>query len=395
MVIPVILAFLGFSLPQLYDTAGYKYLLQYEPDVVSYEDLSLRISGGGYFLYSEYDDVTEYSSLSYLKRYYSHKIDYLLSVNPFQSIYKYDEDRMFDIGISLSGYGKYYPIPNYFFGSLGGKFRSIFRRDSLNQSSISGEFTAGVGIGRIIPLSPMDKALRIEQELMELGVISNPLFREDIKRIADQIGKKEEYNDPRDFWRELESSITKSEQIEDNRLGAVLTIRIRNIIKMPSFSYRKYKRYPALRCRGFEGEIYGGYLYRNPFPSLYYKKVNKNFIGVRFDYSHPLSVRLQFTFSSIGELFLLESLDLRQATIKSDLTYEVLNRLFTTWEIEYSRRDISSDVIDYIEIWESSLECRYFIEYKMSVFLKNDLIYSPESREYKFRLSTGFNYYFL
>jgi len=42
MTVPIIFVLLNFTLFDSNDTTGYKYLLQYEPDVISYENLRLK-----------------------------------------------------------------------------------------------------------------------------------------------------------------------------------------------------------------------------------------------------------------------------------------------------------------------------------------------------------------
>jgi len=405
MIIPIIFIFLGFNLSPLYDTTDYKYLLQYEPGVISYQDLDFFGIGRGYFRKSLLPRTETYFSLRYFKKYYSRKADYFLSIRPSPSIYIREDNTSLGFNLSVNGDWNYYPLKDYFFTLLGGDFTGVwYNRESVRYYSVSGEIRAGIGVGRIIPIMPIYKALKIEQELMNLGMLTGSLSKDKLEEIADQVRERGEYDDPRHFWRDLESVIVNSEQFKENNLGAVPTIRIDKILSSYPYMHRYYlenkyvdifeivpKRfeavYPYRRGRGFKGELYFGNLYNKHYvTSCYDRESNKNFVGARFNYSHPLSINLQFSFNSIAEVFITDSIYWRKAAIEVDLTYELFNQMFTYWKYNYNG----------LGKWlgRTSLGFIYYIDYKMALELRGEVLYSEKNNDFKGEIFLGFNYLF-
>ena len=386
------------------NSSDYKNLLTYEPEVLIFQDFSLvgltRVRFERLSIKDSY--IYEWLNPVYYRRYYSNKYEYDLSVSCKEVIYGYNyKDTKLYINFGFQGIGKYYPINELLFTSLSfNLIPEFYKEDSWNKRFF-GETQVGFGFGRMIPISPMDKAIKIQKELLELGVITDSFPDEILKEIADIISQKANYNDPRDFWRELEWIIISSGLTEGEKLGAASTIRLneifityipwnwsfpertRDIYDLRGSYFRSvYKNLLEGRERGFEVEIYIGDRYRSN-----HSKSNNIFLGGRFDYSYPLSPKLQISFNSIGEFFTGDTLKWRKANVKSELTYEVYRKLFTRFGFRYNG-------LNPYYLWVISHGFDYLIEYKMVLSTDFSLIYSADKNDFYGRFSLGLNYLF-
>jgi hypothetical protein len=384
------------------NSSDYKNLLTYEPELLVFQDFSLvgftRVDFKKLSIKDSY--ILEWLNPVYYRKYYSNKYEYDLSVSGKEIIYYYKDTKLY-INLWLQGIGQYYPINELLFTSLSfNLIPELYKGDSWDRR-FTGEIKMGFGFGRMIPISPMDKAINIQKELLGLGVITDSFSDEILKEIANIISQKANYNDPRDFWMELERIIVSSGLTEGEKLGAAPTIRLneifityipwnwsvpertRDIYDLSGSYFRSvYMSLLEGREKGFEVEIYIGDRYKSN-----YSKRNNLFLGGRFDYSYPLSQKLQISFNSISEFFTGDTLKWRKANVKTELTYEIYRRLFSRFGLRYN--GLNSNYL-----WVISHGFDYLIEYKMVLSTDFSIIYSADKNDFYGRFSLGLNYLF-
>lgn len=399
-----IIIFSTFFAPELDSSSNYKNLLTYEPEKLIYHAFSIFINTRLRLIDMEMDDycLSEYLSSGYQRRYYSPEFEYKLAITGRQNISVYENSKRYHFDFGINGMGEYYILDGLFSGSFHfGMNPRVYKLDKWHKF-LSGEVQIGLGLGRLIPIAPMDKALKIQKELIESGVITESFAIETLKEIANLIALQSNYNDPREFWNELESVIANSGLIEGNKLGAAATIRLNEILKSnitwnlsyPRLGGYRYfggplaipKDFPEIvlseRMRGFEVEVYLGGRYRSGG-----NYEDNFFIGGRFDYSYPLSPKLQISFNSISELFPGDTIKWRRARVKTELSYEIYRRLF-------SRLRLSYNGLNTAELWTITAGLDYLIEYKMLLSPDISFIYSNRDNKLYMRFFLGFKYQF-
>ena len=382
----ILIFLIGGLFPSSNDTLGLKFLREYDPEYLFYHHLSVGLDGYGNLRGNSSNSVSGYNDFDYYRRTYSTSKDYYFWIYPYQGIRYYSNDVSFFSRLEFQGSFKLYPFPGPLFTLIEGDLNSDFSGSwdaPINKNGIA-EIKAGFGFGRIIPLFNAYKALKIEEELLDLGELSGKFNRRGLEKISDQIMKKDKYLDERDFWRHLDSIITEAESFKHERLNAVSAIRINEIL---NGSYKRQgTRAPYISGidRGFETGFYFGYQYR-------YSKYNDNdqtreekyiYSGIRYDFAHPLSVKLNSYGHSSGEWYLSDSLELKEVNIRIGLVYEVFNNFFSDLSVEYCNRKnrylTGPQNAQYISLdWIN----KYYIDYKLSVSVIGYLNYYMRSSD--------------
>ncbi len=148
-------------------------------------------------------------SMSY--RYFDNPANVGVEVNSGKLGFNYS--RLFDsldYGFTLSGGGSINLDDFVVSGGLGqgnGTFRYYLSEKmpvfgfgganlsySFGQSKPSVSISVGVGYGRFSDVTPMAKAMTIQQDLIALGAISGPLSDDALMAIAEEIGRRAEYD---------------------------------------------------------------------------------------------------------------------------------------------------------------------------------------------------------
>lgn len=372
------LLFLISFVASVNENIGYNYLMEYYPEVVSYHKSS--ISGGGYYDFEESEAGQTYTSttISYYKRYYSLGNDLNLKMTPGVQFRRLNSENY--ITTYLGGYGDYkiYPTTIPFFVSFGADFSGSWNTGpSFTDYSTGGEFKAGIGFGRMIPLSTAYEALKIEEELIELEELDENFSTEDLNRITEFLRNSNRYLDEREFWADFENIIKESRGFNSDRLGSVPTIRIDEIINSGS----RYL-YSMQRDRGYDIRGYAGFEFSKNNITIPETSRGKFFLGGNLIYSRPLSTRLQFLFDSEIETYVSDSVGIKSIDISSSFYYEVLKKLYLTFSFAYSKdiyRYGNGTNREYIDI---SLNPTYYIQYRMSVRLGGSFRYYIDHLSY-------------
>ena len=122
------------------------------------------------------------------------------------------------------------PRGNVFYsGELG-----IYRQENFDRPGIT--VTPGLGYGRFIHVTPLALAVRIEEFLLEEGLIEGPLTKETLVALAQVIDRESEYGTTygpqyRVRWFEaMEKVIAESGMFVHGGLGSVGTLRIYEVL---------------------------------------------------------------------------------------------------------------------------------------------------------------------
>ncbi len=114
---------------------------------------------------------------------------------------------------------RYYPIEESLLFAFGGLESSM----ATGQPRPGVDVRVGVGIGRFSDVTPLAKAITIEEELLALGAFVDPLADNVLLGIAGAIGRQVEYEELKDLVADIESLIEGVTAVElDAR--ALLTI---------------------------------------------------------------------------------------------------------------------------------------------------------------------------
>jgi hypothetical protein len=378
------------------DSTGLKFLKQYDPKYVSYQHLSVGLDGSGRLRSNLYNSVSGYGNK-----------DYYFFIYPSQSLNLYRGNFSLTSRGNLQGAFQWYPFPVPLFAMVDGNLHGDYSEMSENDIIKDGvaEVEVGLGFGRIIPLSDAYKTLKIEEELINLRELIGRFDRRELEKISDQIVKKEKYLDERDFWRDLDSIITETESFKHDRLNAVSAIRIDKILNSSLRS--RVSRLPYISAvdidNGYETGFYFGYHYRySRYIDESSDEINRTkeiYTGVKYDFAHPLSVKLHLYGHSSGEAYLSDSVGLKEVNLSFGLNYEVFNSFFSDLSIGYTNsknrhltwgRDEEYLGLDWRNI--------YYIDYKLAISLNGYLFYytriGDHSDFFSGALTTSIDYYF-
>ncbi|MCD6320837.1 hypothetical protein J7L84_01125, partial [Candidatus Bipolaricaulota bacterium] len=114
-------------------------------------------------------------------------------------------------GIDLTGTYRYYfqeQKPFFGFGGFQGSWSGQYRSPRL-------EVRGGVGYGRFTDVTPLAKAMLIEEDLLRMGAIPNSLSDETLMAVAKEIGRRMEYE-------KLADLVAKVQELIQNDAGVTL-----------------------------------------------------------------------------------------------------------------------------------------------------------------------------
>jgi hypothetical protein len=242
----------------------------------------------------------------------------------------------------------------------------------------------------MIPLSTAYKALKIEEELIELDELYENFSTEDLNRVTEFLRNRSRYLDVREFWADFENIIKDLKGLNSNRLGAVPTIRINEIINGSSYVYSMQ------RNRGYDIRSYVGFEFSKNNATIPETSHAKFFLGGNLNYSRPLSTKLQFLLDSEVETYISDSVGIKSISVSYSLYYEVLKKLYLAFSSKYSKNIYRYEDGTNREYVSVSLAPTYYIQYRMSVRLRGTYYYyinDPYDDTYRGSLSASINYY--
>lgn len=210
----------------------------------------------------------------------------------------------------------------------------------------------GMGYGRVYNATPLAKALRIVEDLLEYSLISNDLSDKGYLALAAIIDKEDEYESKygvveyKKYWYEaMEQALKNDGALKQESLGAFGIVRISEILDIEKVSNRIH----GWKVRGGVGKILSNYDGQSKDATL----------DAGFEYGLPIGHESQFS----ENLYLSKLLD-----DTTDIEFSLVNIMEYTYEV--------SDAID----WENNWALGYQAHDVQDDFMSNTF-------------STGFRYY--
>ena len=282
----------------------------------------LRVSGHFSYLGSGSDirDNNGRISLSYSRYYNSLPYAWDLEFDGSGRIRRTGEDEQegsysFEVSPGIRRYIK--PLGDVFYsGEL-----SVVRNEHYDRPDIY--VTPGLGYGRFIHVTPLARAVRIEEFLLEEGLIKGPLSKETLVALAQVIDRESEYRTNfgaryRVRWFEaMEKVIAESGMFVHGGFGGVGTMRVYEVL----YEERVNQRFIGWWVRtGVEFQAL------TPYPERSRRDPG---LSLRLRYSRPVGWKSQFGInaeytSPVTGDFGYDVFGLR---ISFDYLYEVTNRI--------------------------------------------------------------------
>jgi len=131
------------------------------------------------------------------------------------------------------------------FGSAILRLSSVYKNPGLS-------IVTGSGYGRFRDVTPLAKAMKIEETLLEVKSITGPLPDETLTAIAQEIGKRMEYKDVKELVGKVAELIEGTGLVaaESGKLGPVEILQIEKIIE--EVGYRRLCGWDARGGLGYE-----------------------------------------------------------------------------------------------------------------------------------------------
>ncbi len=181
--------------------------------------------------------------------------------------------------------------------------------------------TVGLGYGRYIEATALAKAVRIEEFLIEEGVLSCHLPKSMILELSKIINREEEYKDKygatyqTEWYKDMEAAMRESGKFKDNQLGAIGVLRIKEVIERENIADRFY---------GWDVTLGSKFDITTPYEDQERPVAN---LDVTASYARPIAWKWQINerlsvntpFDSIGSAYSL--------SLSSDISYELSNRI--------------------------------------------------------------------
>ncbi len=193
------------------------------------------------------------------------------------------------------------------------------------------KLSGGLGYGRVVNVTPMAKAMRLVEALVENGNLSSIPSAGTYQQVATIIDKEEEYRKKYDeryeqYWiRDIQSALGQN-------IGAAGTIRAYEVLTDERISTRKY----GWDVRGGLGIVANNFKGNSGNP----------FMELQGNYYYPISNRTQF--SNEARLSAELDDDDNSYVFNNDmgLTYELTDRVDweNKWSLNYQNNENSADV---------------------------------------------------
>lgn len=192
--------------------------------------------------------------------------------------------------------------------------------------------TGGLGYGRVVNVTPMARAIRVVEALVERGMLASIPSKETYLKIAEIIEKEPEYRsrfgsaDYRQQW------INDIEVKLGTNVGAAGVIKIYAVLVDERISTRKY----GWDVRAGIGAVVTDFDGENGKPLL----------EAEGNYYYPISNQTQFSNEARFKTILDDGNNSYTLTNDMGLTYEVSDRVdwINSWKIAYTNNENANDV---------------------------------------------------
>jgi len=217
-------------------------------------------------------------------------------------------------------------------------FGSAVLRLSSDYTSPGLNVVSGTGYGHFRDVTPLAKAMKISETLLEMKSISALLDAKTLLAIAQEIGKRAEYPDIKDLVQKIVDLINNSGLVstESGTLGPVETLRIESIVEESG----------ELRLCGWDIRAGIGYAVLTPYgePQDFLKFAGLNY-AVAPDAHSQFLARLDFTSPLMGfESYTISAVANYTYRINPQLTFAASHTFLRTKLAEHE--PVDTQVID-------------------------------------------------
>ncbi len=204
---------------------------------------------------------------------------------------------------------------------------------------IESNLTVGFGYGRYINATPLAKAVRIENHLINDKLISNYLPKETMISIANIIEREREYYEiygvtyETKWFKDIENEIVKSDLTLEEGLESLGIIRMRQVLF--NINERVNDRY-------YGWDVTAGIKF--PLSEAQNGPTGNPKMTISADYSYPINWNFQLNSSAFIDTPMDSSLfETSNVGIKLDFIYELSNRINFVTNYELKTRNITTD----------------------------------------------------
>jgi hypothetical protein len=193
--------------------------------------------------------------------------------------------------------------------------------------------TAGMGYGRVVNVTPMAKAMRLVEALIERGILKAAPASAVYQAVADVIAKESEYRSKHGLADYEQMWIQDIETALGETLGARGAIKVYDVLSNERISTRKH----GWLVRAGVGAVITDYDGENGKPAL----------EVGAEYHRPLDSKTQFSNEAIATAILNDDNDSFLFNNTMGLTYEISDRVDweNAWLLSYDYNESSNDII--------------------------------------------------
>ncbi len=214
------------------------------------------------------------------------------------------------------------------------------------------KLTVGLGYGRVVNATPMIRAMRLVEALIERNLLNGTPSVATYQAIANVIARESEYRSRyglRDYQMEWISDIETALGTDLNARGV---IRIYDVLNNERISTRKY----GWLVRAGAGAVLSNYDGSDGDPAL----------EIGAEYHHPITSALQFSNEFIFTTIIDSGDNSFNARNKMSLTYEISDRIDweNAWLLDYSKYD--EGIIDEVTANTLTSSYRYYLSNQLS-----------------------------
>ncbi|CAA6817703.1 MAG: Unknown protein [uncultured Thiotrichaceae bacterium] len=228
-------------------------------------------------------------------------------------------------------------IDNYFTPGSNGAFwfgnASVRANDAFDDLETTASI--GVGYGRVVNVTPMAKAIRVVEELVQLGVLRNTPAKSVYQQMANIIERESEYRSRYGFNEDYELKwITDILATLQTNISTAGTLKARDVLVDERISQRRY---------GWKVRAGLGYVGTN-FDGL----KDKPLLTAGAEYHQPLSNLTQFSNEATVNAIINDGDNGYNFNNAMSLTHEVDDRLDweNSWNLAYTKNtDNGDDVV--------------------------------------------------
>ena len=278
--------------------------------------------------------ISDVGTIGAVYRHFYSSLPFSWRVDVSGSGTKLDDETTHSIELD-SQVNKYFSDESNFFG-----YASLSAAHVDGYKQIDSEGSVGVGYGRYIAATAFYKAIRIDQFLVQEGILTGHLSRETLIELGNIIEREDEFENEygaryEPYWyEEMERVILASGRVDGDSIGAMGILRMDEVL----FEEVIHDRYYGWDVRVGVGHEITTFDESDPEGST----------EARFSFAYPIALKSQLNhrtryttpFEDMGAAY--------EVTSVTDYVYELTNRIdFTTsYQLQYDKPGEDIDAVD-------------------------------------------------